>query len=106
MLNLVRRPFLILFMCALFTGWLTAGNFALSDKLLQKVSDYYGEDAKERLLEWQDVVQQNQQLSDQEKLELVNDFFNRVRFINDIDHWRQEDYWATPVEFLSTNGGD
>ena len=106
MLNLVRRPLLIFSTCVLLTGWLTAGNFALTDKLLQQVSEYYGEDAKQRLLEWQDVVQQNQHLSEQEKLELVNDFFNRVRFINDIDHWHQEDYWATPVEFLSTNGGD
>jgi predicted transglutaminase-like cysteine proteinase len=21
-------------------------------------------------------------------------------------HWKQKDYWATPIEFLSTNGGD
>ncbi|HCR47360.1 MAG TPA: sulfate adenylyltransferase, partial [Marinobacter hydrocarbonoclasticus] len=24
----------------------------------------------------------------------------------DIRHWGQEDYWATPVELLTTNGGD
>ena len=106
MLNLFRQHLVVFFLCALLTGLLSAGNFGLSDKLLKQVSDYYGEDAKERLLNWQSVVQQNQNLSEQEKLELVNDFFNRVRFINDIDHWRQEDYWATPVEFLSTNGGD
>ncbi|MBS98591.1 MAG: sulfate adenylyltransferase [Oceanospirillaceae bacterium] len=41
-----------------------------------------------------------------EKLERVNAFFNQVRFLDDIDHWRQEDYWATPVEFLISNGGD
>jgi predicted transglutaminase-like cysteine proteinase len=40
------------------------------------------------------------------KLELVNDFMNRTRFLNDIDHWGKEDYWATPIEFLSTDGGD
>jgi len=36
----------------------------------------------------------------------VNDFFNQVRFISDEKHWKSTDYWATPVEFLSTNGGD
>jgi len=29
-----------------------------------------------------------------------------MQFISDKKHWHKEDYWATPVEFLSTNGGD
>ncbi len=41
-----------------------------------------------------------------EKLERVNRFFNRLHFIDDTIHWQQEDYWATPVEFLASNGGD
>jgi predicted transglutaminase-like cysteine proteinase len=36
----------------------------------------------------------------------VNDFMNRTPFVSDLEHWGKEDYWATPVEFLSTNGGD
>ncbi|MBI4206399.1 MAG: transglutaminase-like cysteine peptidase [Betaproteobacteria bacterium] len=26
--------------------------------------------------------------------------------MDDIIHWGKEDYWATPIEFLSTNAGD
>lgn len=38
------------------------------------------------------------------KLERVNNFFNRMRFIDDIKLWRKKDYWATPLEFLGAAG--
>ncbi len=41
-----------------------------------------------------------------EKLERVNHFFNNIPFIADTIHWGKEDYWATPVEFLASDGGD
>jgi len=89
-------------------GWLTADVLGLSEKLLSKISETYGEAAKDRLLNWQAVVlYDGLELNEKEKLETVNTFFNQnARFVNDIDHWKTEDYWATPVEFLSTNGGD
>jgi len=31
---------------------------------------------------------------------------NITPFKSDREHWGKEDYWATPIEFLSTNGGD
>ena len=43
---------------------------------------------------------------DKTKIEEANDFFNRIRWVSDREHWGQEDYWATPVETLVTNGGD
>jgi predicted transglutaminase-like cysteine proteinase len=39
-------------------------------------------------------------------LQLVNDFFNRIPYKTDQAHWRQLDYWATPAESVSSNGGD
>ncbi len=41
-----------------------------------------------------------------EALQVVNDYFNRMRFLDDIKHWGQEDYWATPAESIASNGGD
>jgi len=39
--------------------------------------------------------------------EQVNQFINRhVRYREDIDHWQQTDYWATPMETLGSRGGD
>lgn len=66
----------------------------------------YGSRAADRLRQWQELVDENQDLEEEDKLELVNDFFNRVNFVDDIIHWKKKDYWATPVELLATDAGD
>jgi predicted transglutaminase-like cysteine proteinase len=41
------------------------------------------------------------------QLREVNDFFNRrVRWVDDIVAWGEEDYWATPLESLGNGQGD
>ena len=40
------------------------------------------------------------------KLRAVNDFFNKVRWLDDLTVWGKNDYWATPLEFLERNAGD
>ncbi len=73
---------------------------------IQETESRYGSRAADRLKQWQELVDENQNMSELDKLELVNDFFNRVRFIDDIVHWKKKDYWATPVELLATDAGD
>jgi len=80
--------------------------FTLSEELLAGVEKEYGEEARGRLLEWQSLIRDDSSETEKEKLEKVNSFFNRFRFVDDLEHWHQKDYWATPVEFLATNGGD
>ena len=80
--------------------------FTLPEKLLSSAESEYGEYAKRRLLAWQTLIRENAAASDMEKLEKTNEFFNQMEFIDDIIQWRKADYWATPVEFLSTGGGD
>ncbi|TKB24766.1 sulfate adenylyltransferase [Desulfopila sp. IMCC35006] len=80
--------------------------FTLPDELLKSVESQYGEFAKRRLLSWQALIRDDSSTSDIEKLNKVNQFFNQVQFIADTIHWGKVDYWATPVEFLSTGGGD
>jgi len=74
--------------------------------LLTSVEAKYGARAVKRVKTWRDIVAQNQNASELEKLTRVNDFFNQMEFVDDIIHWGKEDYWATPVEFLGTMGGD
>jgi predicted transglutaminase-like cysteine proteinase len=93
-----------------------------SSGLIKYVSGRFGKDAPSRLYAWQELVRE---LKGKEAAELrqrvarstdgkaemavlrkVNDFFNRVPFAEDIDHWGVQDYWATPVEMLASNGGD
>lgn len=85
----------------------TAGHFSLSRELLQKAEKKYGKDAYNRLLAWEELVNQDRSTSDRAKLEKVNNFFNsKIRFANDIEVWGVQDYWATPIEFLCKSAGD
>ena len=80
--------------------------FSLDIDMLDKIEEKYGTEARVRLLDWQKLINEDRSGSDLEKLEKVNEFFNRVQFIDDQLLWKQSDYWATPVEFLAGNGGD
>ena len=75
-------------------------------KEIEQTKIKYGSRAAVRLTEWQELVDKNQHKSEEDKLEIVNDFFNQVRFIDDIIHWQKKDYWATPLEMLATDAGD
>lgn len=79
--------------------------FTLSNHTLQVAEARYGSSARKRLLAWQELMR-SQYSDDLAKLEKVNDFFNKMDFVNDRDHWHIEDYWATPIEFLASDGGD
>ena len=97
---------LLIFVVGTFIATADAPPKIVSESEIQQVANEYGSRAADRLREWQELVDENQHLSEEDKLELVNDFFNRVRFIDDIDHWKMKDYWATPVEMLATDAGD
>ena len=84
----------------------SAGEFALSKQVLTKIEKQYGDYARRRLVSWRNLINNHQQLDDLAKLEKVNSFFNSLEFVNDIDHWGKEDYWATPLQMLASNGGD
>ncbi len=74
--------------------------------LFDRVEKDYDKDARERVEAWQQLVINEQDKSEKDKLHTVNRFFNRVRFVDDIRVWGQKDYWATPIEFLGRNAGD
>lgn len=79
----------------------------ITEALLNKIEANYNSAARLRVESWQMLIDSSQQLSDIEKLERVNQFFNsKVMFVNDIKVWNKEDYWATPLEFLSKGAGD
>jgi predicted transglutaminase-like cysteine proteinase len=81
----------------------------ITDPQIGKLAQQFGPIAKSRLTDGRVLVTAPKHKAlqqEREKLELVNDFMNRTPFLSDLQHWGKEDYWATPVEFLSTNGGD
>ena len=69
----------------------------------KKDPDYF---VKQRMAALKRLVTELKGKSDMDKLEGVNDFFNRVRFVPDSQTWGVKDYWATPTEFLTRDQGD
>ncbi|WP_420808049.1 transglutaminase-like cysteine peptidase [Aeromonas cavernicola] len=76
--------------------------------LVKRVELVYGIRAAKRVRSWRTMVMEHQDniLKETEKLKLVNSFFNRMYFIDDIKLWQRKDYWSTPTEFLGAAGGD
>ena len=62
---------------------------------------------QQRIDAWQNLLATQKQVSEMEKLKVVNLFFNKqVRYVEDIDLWGQVDYWETPIEALWKGAGD
>ncbi|GHA49707.1 transglutaminase-like cysteine peptidase [Photobacterium aphoticum] len=100
---------------------------------VMRVKLAYGEAASQRVIRWRQLLGQvkteqrrpadsdrnhNQNLAhnhDHNKstaqpipalLQSVNQFYNRLVFLDDPIVWGKEDYWATPLEFLGVGAGD
>lgn len=70
------------------------------------VTDGIDVETRARVEQWKSLIDNGSTWPDMKKLTKVNDFVNQFNFIDDIYHWRQEDYWATPLQTLVTEGGD
>lgn len=87
----------------------TASFTDLSEQVYAAIEKKYGKPARARVYNWQLIMHElaeSETLTDNQRIVKVNDFFNQVRWLSDMEHWGVEDYWATPIETLGTNGGD
>lgn len=83
-----------------------AANFDPS-RLRQSMQRLYGQQGLAVLDAWFDLLERMRSAPLQSQLREVNDFFNRrVRWVDDIDVWGQEDFWATPLETMGRGQGD
>lgn len=79
----------------------------ITEEILNRIEQKHNKYARERVVNWQELIANTKGLSTQQKLQKVNDFFNsNVQFISDQALWGKEDYWATPIEMLSVGAGD
>lgn len=113
-----HRPFL----CATLRYWLSFGLVVLLiispglgagwdfSAISTRTERLYGPAtpaARQRIDEWATLLKNPAQGTIQDKLNQVNRFFNaRMAFKDDIVVWKQQDYWATPIEFLRKGAGD
>jgi predicted transglutaminase-like cysteine proteinase len=97
------RPLLL---CALTVF---AISFAATDldKMQSLALQRYGQPAADTVGAWRKLMEDVKALPDNDKLNKVNTFFNRrVLYKSDQEVYNQEDYWATPLEFMGHGAGD
>lgn len=91
------------------TEFSSASSVQLSDEeqaIVRRIKQAYTKQAAMRVTAWRQLLKASRQQEELEQLKLVNDFFNQLQFLDDIEIWGREDYWATPLEFLGAGGGD
>lgn len=101
----IRWRFLLLLLI-LFSFFYTLHAVEFTQAYLDQIAKEYGEYARRRLIGWQKLTTENKNLSEKEKLEAVNVFFNLLQYEKDINHWGTADHWATPLEFVVSGAGD
>lgn len=77
------------------------------DRMQRLAAERYGDSAAESVAAWRRMMADAADLDEEMQLARVNAFFNRrLRFVDDTVVWRQQDYWATPLEFMGKGAGD
>jgi predicted transglutaminase-like cysteine proteinase len=92
--------------CLTYVSRSAADELESSLQVLRNVEQEYGDYARQRVFTWYQLINDYKDMHPLVKIKLVNNFFNQLSFVNDIDLWGQEDYWATPLQMLASNGGD
>ena len=101
-----KKGFSLFILVFLVSGVVAGIPVHISMDKLTKIEKKYGPKAKQRVLLWDKMLIKAKGKKTLEKLKLVNDFFNKVKYKRDNLHWKQKDYWASPFEFLGTGAGD
>jgi len=78
----------------------------VSPELKAKMQAVYGARAIQRAEAFSRLLTPRAGTTDQQKLELVNNYFNNLTYSEDPRLWGEEDYWANPLEFIGARGGD
>ena len=81
---------------------------AVSERLVAAYAARFGLPAREHLERWKAHARERKALParELELLVLVNTYLNRLTFVEDVKHWGETDYWATPAEAVASNGAD
>jgi predicted transglutaminase-like cysteine proteinase len=103
----LKKIILINLLTVISISYLHANIAAVIDsqKIIAVLKANYGERAAKRGEAWMQLLTHIDE-SDINKLERTNQFFNQLRFTTDQKLWGENNYWATPMEFIGVNAGD
>lgn len=85
---------------------LRAANPLVSDEMLHQLKRDYSEQAYRRGQAINRLLAELDGKPVERQLAEVNRFFNQFEYREDHEHWGEQDYWATPNEFIGTFAGD
>jgi predicted transglutaminase-like cysteine proteinase len=97
--------FVFTVLAVVFPGQQLAGPL-LSTDMLNNLNTEYSAEAYRRGLRINKLLVALKHQDIQKQLLEVNRFFNQFEYQEDRIHWGEQDYWATPSEFLGTQKGD
>ncbi len=78
----------------------------VDDAMLASLQTEYGASAAKRGRALNTLIEKLRDEDTETKLIAINRFFNQFTYVTDEEMWGEEDYWATPIEFLGRKGGD
>lgn len=102
----VRGCILTLALCAVVVAGPSRADSSDLDNTIRLATKRFEPGAAQRMLAWKELIATTPGLPIQQQLARVNDFFNTIPFAEDQQHWGRSDYWATPVELLTSGRGD
>lgn len=103
---MTANSILLIMLSALFYSSIYAAQFQLH-KFSNLAQQRYGDEAYQLVLTLNQILNSLKLANDIQKLESINHFFNQhITFVEDIELWKQSDYWATPLETLGMRVGD
>ncbi len=86
-----------------------------SPGVLRYLEDKWDDEAPDRALSWQQLIRKQEKFAatlanpvraERNWVTADNTFWNYIPYVRDLRHWGADDYWATPLESLGSNGGD
>jgi len=79
----------------------------IDSKLIAEAEKKYGSFAKNRFLALRDdLIAKNKDASELKKLNVVNTWFNYIKYKSDNENYGTSDYWASLYEFVGKGSGD
>jgi len=81
-------------------------TFKIPKEIIEKYTKRYGNGALVRLNYLDRTVRRLKEKTLTEQLSKINTIVNKLNYASDRQHWKQENYWATPLETFGTSYAD